>query len=232
MPEPGDEVSVTRGPLAGVTGIIVRTARKRLVLSVRLINQAAIVEIHPSDVKVGRTKLQIAREQIQVAVEPVNAELIYRVSREPTLLHELSARKFEELIAHLLEKAGYEVELTPPSRDGGRDILAVLTLPVGSMLTVVECKRFARHRRIGPDIVHRLLWVADRHDNASHAMLATTSSFTSGARALQQKYRWRLSLRDYDGIQAWLRKYGEWTTSPRGTLWLPGSDKGEDQSHA
>ncbi len=220
-PEPGDQVEVMRGPLAGVSGTVHSRKRNRITLIVHLIKQTAFVEIDLADIAVARTRLQIAREQVRAAIEPVNAELIYRISREPTLLHELSGRRFEELIAHLLEKAGYEVQLTPPTRDGGRDILAVLKLAGGNILTVVECKRFARHRRIGPDIVHRLLWVADRHDNASHAMLTTTSSFTRGARELERKYQWRLSLKDYDSIATWLKRYGDWTPNPKGSLWLP-----------
>ncbi len=47
----GMEVEVVRGPLAGVRGKLLRKDRAtRLVLSVTLIRQAAVVEIHPADV--------------------------------------------------------------------------------------------------------------------------------------------------------------------------------------
>jgi transcription antitermination factor NusG len=47
----GTEVRVVRGPLRGVRGILLRKDRAtRLVISVSLIRQAAIVEIHPADV--------------------------------------------------------------------------------------------------------------------------------------------------------------------------------------
>jgi transcription termination/antitermination protein NusG len=47
----GMEVEVVRGPLAGVRGRLVRKDRStKLVLSVSLIRQAAMVEIHPADV--------------------------------------------------------------------------------------------------------------------------------------------------------------------------------------
>ena len=49
--EEGMEVEVVRGPLAGVRGKLLRKDRStRLVLSVSLIRQAAVVEIHPADV--------------------------------------------------------------------------------------------------------------------------------------------------------------------------------------
>jgi transcription termination/antitermination protein NusG len=47
----GMDVEVVRGPLAGVRGKLLRKDRvTRLVLSVTLIRQAAVVEIHPADV--------------------------------------------------------------------------------------------------------------------------------------------------------------------------------------
>ena len=47
----GMDVEVVRGPLAGVRGKLLRKDRMtRLVLSVTLIRQAAVVEIHPADV--------------------------------------------------------------------------------------------------------------------------------------------------------------------------------------
>ena len=36
----------------------------------------------------------------------------------------MSPRGFEELVAEMLSRLGYEVTLTPASRDGGKDIYA------------------------------------------------------------------------------------------------------------
>jgi HJR/Mrr/RecB family endonuclease len=222
LPNSGDEVQVTKGPLSGITATVIEKRNNgRLVLDVQLINRSVSVKVDMEDVSVLRTALQVVREQVRIAVTPITDELIYHIGHEPELLHELSARKFEELIAHLFVKAGYEVQLTPQSHDGGRDILAMFSLPFGSILTVVECKQFAQHRRLGPDVVHRLLWVADRYDNASNAMLATTSTFTRGARDLEQKYQWRLTLKDYKAIAGWLKGYGVWQKSSSGDVWLP-----------
>ena len=48
----GMEVEVVRGPLAGVRGRLVRKDRAAsLVLSINLIQQAAVVHVHPADVR-------------------------------------------------------------------------------------------------------------------------------------------------------------------------------------
>lgn len=50
--EEGDQVEVTRGPLKGTRGLLVRKDRAdRVVLSVGLIRQAVAVEIHAADVR-------------------------------------------------------------------------------------------------------------------------------------------------------------------------------------
>lgn len=52
-------------------------------------------------------------------------EIIKELSNTPDLIYKLSWRKFEEIIAKLLEVFGYEVILTPATRDRGKDIIAI-----------------------------------------------------------------------------------------------------------
>lgn len=161
--------------------------------------------------------------QLSVYLVEINDELIALLKQEPHLMYELAPRKFEILIAHLLADMGYDVELTPETRDGGRDILAVFRLPAGEVLTIVECKKYREDRKVGVDIVERFLFAIDRRDNASCGLIATTSSFTLDARDMESEYKWRLGLRDFDAIRNWLADYGHWTMNATSGLWLPGS---------
>jgi HJR/Mrr/RecB family endonuclease len=119
---------------------------------------------------------------IVVAVQAVSDELLAYLVRNPKALHELRPRQFEELIAHVLESFGWDIELTPESRDGGYDILAVSKNVDGSNLRasyIVECKKYRADRKVGIAVARQLLYVkAERA--ASHAIIATTSDFTSG----------------------------------------------------
>lgn len=73
----------------------------------------------------------------------------------------MDPRKFEELIAELLRAKGYEVELTPRTRDGGFDILAIKKGDLGSALTLVECKRYAETNKVDVGIVRGLYGVVE-----------------------------------------------------------------------
>ena len=48
--------------------------------------------------------------------------LVEGLRQRPDSIYELPPRKFEELLAELLTDRGWEVELTPATRDGGKDI--------------------------------------------------------------------------------------------------------------
>lgn len=59
-----------------------------------------------------------------ILVTDINTELKRYLNKHPEKLYDLSPRKFEELIAAILEDLGFEVELTQATRDGGSDIIA------------------------------------------------------------------------------------------------------------
>jgi restriction endonuclease Mrr len=43
---------------------------------------------------------------------------------------------------------------------------------------------------------------------ATSAMLVTTSSYSPNARAMQEKHKYQLSLKDYTDVAVWIQKYG------------------------
>jgi hypothetical protein len=93
--------------------------------------------------------------------------------------------------------------------------------PLGEILAIIECKRYHREHRIGPDIVERFLWTIDNRDRASFGVIASTSFFTSGAVSLEDEYHWKLMLRDFDALSTWISEYGCWTQTNGNKLWLP-----------
>lgn len=161
------------------------------------------------------------RESVVVSLNEINKALIDYFKRHPDKMFELSPRKFEELIAEILRDMGAEVQLTPAIKDGGRDILAHLTLPFAKLLTIVECKRYAPGNPVGLDIVERFMYTIDRRDNASFGLVVTTSNFTEGAIEVERKYPGRIGLRDFQNIASWLSSYGTWRLSEERGIWLP-----------
>jgi hypothetical protein len=126
----------------------------------------------------------VAPRPLVTAVTAVNDELVERIAANPEEMRTLPSPKFEELVAELLIRQGYEVELTPPSRDGGFDMYAARHEALGKFLYLVECKRYGESRPVGVEVVRALQGVVyDRRANAG--VIATTSYFTSPAKSFQ-----------------------------------------------
>lgn len=144
--------------------------------------------------------------QVQIVLNEISDLVLRELARNPSLMHDLAPRKFEELLARLLSDLGYSVTLTPATKDGGRDILALINLPTGQLLTIVECKKWSHHRPVPVEVVRNVYGVV-AHDRASHAMIATTSRFTREAKQFQDAIKYQMSLKDYHDIANWLRRY-------------------------
>jgi restriction system protein len=116
----------------------------------------------------------------------------------------LSPRRFEELVTEMYRRAGFEVELTPASGDGGVDVYAVRRHDLGSTPTVVQAKRYKPGLKVEASVVRELYGTVNLQD-ASAGVLITTSTFQPGAEALAAQHRYRLSLRNYASLQQMLR---------------------------
>lgn len=146
--------------------------------------------------------IKIVQPQIIVATD----SLIRKLQKVPTDLYKISPRQFEEIVADLLSDMGCDVELTKQTRDGGKDILAYMNTDLGRFLCLVEAKRHRRDRPVGIGIVKTLLGTLYDHQ-ATSAMLVTTSRFSDDAKELQNRHKYKLSLRDYADVVEWIKKY-------------------------
>ncbi|MER8808216.1 restriction endonuclease [Mesorhizobium australicum] len=108
-------------------------------------------------------------------------------------------------MAEILHRLGFEaIQITRPSKDGGKDILArkvVHDIPLNFMF---ECKRYSEGNKIGLHTLRSLLGVvANKGSEANIGVLVTTSTFTKGGIELIASES-RLDGKDYKGIQNWL----------------------------
>ena len=143
---------------------------------------------------------------LKIDLEEINDELIKYLALHPQVMRELDPRKFEILIAEIMKDKGYDVELTPRSKDGGRDILVMQRNDIGEALTLIECKRHSEKNTVGVGIVRGLYGVVCA-ENATRGMVATTSFFTKDAKAFRDKVKYRLGLADFDVLRGMLSQF-------------------------
>ncbi len=165
----------------------------------------------------GQFPLQVVSRDHLLSVAAFEDALLAHLHREPDLLRQVHPRRFEEIIARVVERMGFEVELTRYSKDDGVDIFALRRDGGVPVLLVIDCKRYARNRPIGPGMVRMLYGLREQH-HANTAMAATTSYITKGAADLRMQFgEDKIELADFDRIQGWLGAVG-WTQGPHGIL--------------
>ena len=130
----------------------------------------------------------------------INDWMLNDLKKNPTKLYQLSSREFEKLIAKIFIKKGYSVELTPATRDNGRDIL-VAKNDIISFLFFVECKKYSPDRPVGIEVIQRLFGVISA-EKATGGIIATTSYFSKPARDYiqEQHLEHKITLQDYNVI--------------------------------
>lgn len=156
-------------------------------------------------------KDEAAQQELISTARPIiiaaNEAMIEALKKHPADVFKLTSRKYEELVAELLNDMGYDVTLTPATRDGGKDILASFKTDCGEFLCLVEAKHYRQDRKIGVSLVRELYGTLCDYQ-ANSGMLVTTSSYSKDARALQQKHKYQLSLHDYTDVAGWIQSYG------------------------
>lgn len=143
-----------------------------------------------------------------------NQQLADYIVSDPKILHNLSPRAFEELIADIFSSFGYRVELTAQTRDGGKDIIAIRTDNSIATKLLIECKRYSPARKIGVALI-RELYAVKTLERATKAIMATTTTYSLEARALEAQHRYELELKDFSAIAEWAKSYSQWLKSLR-----------------
>jgi restriction system protein len=118
----------------------------------------------------------------------------------------MSWREFEILIASLLEKDGYVVELMNGSKDGGVDVIAVKDMgPNGYFKALWQAKKQAASNKVGISVVREL---ADTRQEfgASKGIIVTSSYLTRGALERVNRDRYLLGKVDRQDLDAWIRR--------------------------
>ena len=83
------------------------------------------------------------------AINRMCVELCLLVARDRKALRHVDWRQLEQVLATALDGLGFDVELTPPSKDGGKDIVVTCHLRGRQLTYYVEVKHWRSGKRVG-----------------------------------------------------------------------------------
>ncbi|HEV2842528.1 MAG TPA: restriction endonuclease [Chthoniobacterales bacterium] len=146
-------------------------------------------------------------------VGPDFDKIVANVSQDRANLLNLTPRGFEEFMAQLFERLGYEVELTKATRDGGVDLICLKKVIGNPFRLAVEVKRYRENRPISINLVRSFVG-ANTQAKADRLVFVTTSSYTAPALDFAETYASHfLTLAGYEQIHEWCESANkeQWT---------------------
>lgn len=165
-----------------------------------------IWELNVSTEQYNRIDLEISEIRLSIVRLSPSFALYTKLCEGGIPLESLNWREFEELIADLLQKDGYHVELGPGRNDGGKDIIAIKELePIGTIMSVWQAKKLKTHRKVGIEFIREL---ADTRNElkASKGIIVTSTYLTRGALHRVQRDQYILGKIDKNDLFLWMRR--------------------------
>lgn len=143
----------------------------------------------------------IEMEYLPGPVLSVYEQVLY----DPDYVYNLDPWEFEELVADVFQRHGFNAVVTQKTRDGGKDIVA--TFEMGGVLynTYFECKQYAPNRPVGAKVVRELYGKLNM-ECIDKGVIVTTSHFTRDAIREAKGTNGRIQLVDFEKLQKLMQR--------------------------
>ena len=116
-------------------------------------------------------------KEVAILVRAMIEQLCDVVARNPDALQDIEWRDLERLIASTLEGLGFSVKLTPPSKDGGKDVIANCVVGNENKTFYIEIKHWKAGGKPGDKHISEFVEV-NASDNTDGGLFLSSSGFT------------------------------------------------------
>ena len=121
----------------------------------------------------GEQRDEGKRAEARAIIRAVGAALARLVADDPTVLDELEWRDAERMLAEVFAGLGFEVALTRPAKDGGKDLILSCDVNTGTCSYIVEVKHWRSGKKVGRSEVNAFLKVIVREKRDGGLLLST-----------------------------------------------------------
>jgi hypothetical protein len=111
---------------------------------------------------------------------------------------------FEQFVADLWERMGWETEVSAASADEGVDVVARKNTPY-EQTTLIQAKRYGPNTTVGSPDIQQYASLDDQYDGVDTVVVVTTNTFTTQARELAD--RLDVKLVDGDALAGLINEY-------------------------
>jgi Restriction endonuclease len=111
--------------------------------------------------------------QIVAAITNLSKQLARLIATDPRGLEDLEWRDMERMLAAVFQGLGFDVTLTPSSKDGGKDLILECIVQGDKCSYVVEVKHWPSGQRVGKRYISDFVNVVARENRDGGLYLAT-----------------------------------------------------------
>lgn len=153
---------------------------------------------------------------VKAAIVECCNRLCELIANNPSTIDQIEWRDLERAVATALTGIGFRVTLTPPSKDGGKDVIVECVLKGRIHTYYLEIKHWKSGKRVGHPVVSQFVEVITK-DKVDGGIILSTSGYSNEVFAAVGQIDSKLvRIRGSDTIVAMCQMY----TRERNRLWL------------
>jgi restriction endonuclease Mrr len=156
-------------------------------------------------------------EEARVIVQSLAREFAYMIARNARALDRVEWRDLERIVAEIFSALGFRAELTPSSKDQGRDVILECFVSGSRRSYIVEVKHWRSGARVGSTAVRDFVDVVAREARDGGVFLSTYGYTNNAFESITEIERQRVRFGGEEKIATLCRKYTRAGTG----LWSP-----------
>jgi hypothetical protein len=119
-------------------------------------------------------------QKVHLLLKSLSHSFAELVNDDPSALDHLEWRDLERMMHRVMEGLGFSAVLTPPSKDGGKDIVLTCVVRGQEESFIVELKHWRSGKRVGSSSVRDFLQIVIS-ENRTAGLFLSTSGYAKGA---------------------------------------------------
>lgn len=143
-----------------------------------------------------KPKDEVNSNPVFLAVTNLAKELARIVAKTPNALENIEWRDMERIIAVIFEELGFQVTLTPASKDGGKDVIVEYEFNRQQYSYIIEIKHWPSNQKVGKDYVSDFISVITKEHRHGGLYLATYGYAKNISEVYSEVEREKLKLGD------------------------------------
>lgn len=157
--------------------------------------------------RLGTQGSELLRSEALIAIAELSATLARIIARNPIELDYIEWRDLERLVAAIFARLGFQTTLTPPAKDGGRDVILQFDVSGQSRSFIVEAKHWRSRQRVGQGHISDFVKVVASEQRSGGLVISTYGYTGTAFEALTEVERQNLYAGDKSKIVALCRTF-------------------------